>query len=343
MTKTMRRWQITAAGRENLKLIDAIIPTPGPGEILIKVAAVSLNYRDKLLIDAGFGLPNPMKEPFVPMSDLSGAVVAIGDGVTRFADGDRVISTFIPDWIEGDGPGTARHPNGRTLGGPVAGVLAEYVILSEEWAVRGPDRLSHIEASTLPCAGLTAWTALVERGNLKAGQKVVVLGTGGVSLFGLQIALLHGAEVIVVSGDDDKLTKAKKLGAQYGINRKNVDWVETVYAITNDHGADHILETIGGAHLDKSLSAAAVTGRITLIGIFDGFSVSGRFLPLAVKRLVVEGVQVGHRKALEDLVKAYDLSDTKPIIEALYKMEDLNVALDHLDRGPFGKIVVEVG
>jgi len=155
--------------------------------------------------------------------------------------------------------------------------------------------------------------------------------------------LLHGAEVIVVSGDDDKLAKAKELGAQHGINRKNVDWVETVYRITNDHGADHILETIGGAHLDKSLSAAAVTGRITLIGIFDGFSVSGSFVPFAVKRLVVEGVQVGHRKALEDLVKAYDLSDTKPIIEAVYKMDDLNAALDHLDRGPFGKLVVEVG
>lgn len=343
MTKTMKRWQITAAGRENLALIDGVIPTPGPGEILIKVAAVSLNYRDKLLIDAGFGLPDPMKEPFVPMSDLSGTVVAIGDGVTRFAPGDRVISTFIPDWIEGDGPGTARHPNGRTLGGPVPGVLAEYVTMSEEWVVRGPDRLSHIEASTLPCAGLTAWTALVERGKLKAGQKVVVLGTGGVSLFGLQIALLHGAEVIVVSGDDDKLARAKKLGAQHGINRKNEDWVEAVYTITKDQGADHILETIGGAHLDKSLNAAAVTGRITLIGVFEGFSVSGSFLPLAVKRLVVEGVQVGHRRALEDLIKAYDVSEARPVIDAVYKMGDLNAALDHLERGPFGKIVVEVG
>lgn len=343
MTNTMKRWQLTAAGRKNLSLVEAAIPLPGPGEILIKVAAVSLNYRDKLLVDDGFGLPDPQTEPLIPLSDLSGTVAALGDRVKRFAVGERVISTFLPDWINGDGPGTARHPNGRTLGGSLQGVLAEYVVLNEDWAVRGPQALSHVEASTLPCAGLTAWTALVERGALRAGQKVVVLGTGGVSLFGAQIALMHGAEVIVVSGEDEKLARAKELGAHHGINRKREDWVEAVYRLTGDHGADHILETVGGAHLGKSLAAAAVTGRISLIGILDGLEVSGGFGAFARKRLIVEGIQVGHRRALEDLVRAFDLSATKPVIDAVYRMNEFGAALDHLDHGPFGKIVVEVG
>lgn len=343
MTKTMKRWQLTAAGRKNLALVEAAIPTPGPGEILIEVAAVSLNYRDKLLVDDGFGLPDPQTEPLIPLSDLSGIITALGAGVTRFAVGDRVISTFLPDWIDGDGPGTARHPNGRTLGGSLQGVLAEYVVLNQDWAVHGPKSLNHVETSTLPCAGLTAWTALVERGKLRAGQKVVVLGTGGVSLFGVQIGLMHGAQVIVVSGEDEKLVRARELGAHHGINRKREDWVEAVYRLTGDYGADHILETVGGAHLGKSLDAAAVAGRISLIGILEGLDVSGGFGAFARKRLVVEGIQVGHRRALEDLVRAFDLSRTKPVIDAIYGMNDFEAALDHLDRGPFGKVVVEVG
>jgi NADPH:quinone reductase-like Zn-dependent oxidoreductase len=343
MATTMKRWQLTAAGRANLKLVETAIPTPGPGEVLIKVAAVSLNYRDKLLVDAGFGMPDPLTEPLIPLSDVSGIVAACGEGVTRVAVGERIVSTFLPDWIDGDGPGTARHPNGRNLGGSLQGVLAEYIVLNQDWAVCGPRKLSHTEASTLPCAGLTAWTALVERGRLRAGQKVVVLGTGGVSLFGLQIALLHGAEVIVVSGDDKKLARARDLGAHHAINRKREDWVEAVYRLTSDHGADHILETVGGAHLGKSLDAAAVAGRISLIGILEGLDVSGGFGAFARKRVVVEGIQVGHRRALEDLVRAFDLSGTNPVIDAIYGMNDFEAALDHLDRGPFGKIVVEVG
>lgn len=342
MSKTMKQWQIAMPGRDNLKLVETTVREPGRGEVLIKVAAVSLNYRDGLLIDTGFGIPENMGEPLVPASDLAGTVVATGEGVSRFTAGDSVISTFIPGWIEGDGPGTARTPNGRTLGGPLQGVLAEYVTISEDWAVHAPTGLSHTEASTLPCAGLTAWTALVERGNIKAGDRVVVLGTGGVSLFGVQIALMHGAEVIVVSGDDAKLHRAKRLGAHHLINRKREDWVETLYQITGDHGADHILETVGGAHLDKSLRGAAVTGRISMIGILDGLEVSGSFVPLAVKRVVLEGIQVGHRKGLEDLVGAFDRAEVKPVIDAVYSFDELNDALDHLKRGPFGKIVLEL-
>ncbi|MGH6862308.1 MAG: zinc-dependent alcohol dehydrogenase family protein [Phyllobacterium sp.] len=343
MSQTMKRWQIAAPGRDNLELVETAMPTPKPTEILVEVAAVSLNYRDALLVETGFGLPDPLVEPLVPASDFSGTVVAIGEDVTRFAIGDRVISTFVPDWTDGVGPGTARHPNARTLGGPVQGVMAGYVALSQDWAVRGPAGLSHAEASTLPCAGLTAWTALVERGKLRAGERIAVLGTGGVSLFGLQIGLMHGAEVIVISGDDEKLAKARKLGARHGINRRNADWVEAIYSLTDDHGADHILETVGGAHLEKSLRAAAVTGRISMIGVLDGFDFSGGFAPLALKRLTIEGIQVGHRRALEDFVSAYDLSGMKPVIDAIYSINDLGSALDHLERGPFGKIVIGIG
>ena len=202
---TAKRWAMAEFGRQNLTLVDGKVPNPAANEILVKIAAVALNYRDTLLVDDGFGFSLPGGQPLVPGSDAAGVVVATGPDVSRFKAGDRVISTFIPGWIDGLGFGTARHPNDIVLGGSRQGMLAEYVVLDENWAVKSPEHLSDVEASTLPCAGLTAWTALVERGKVQAGQTVVVQGTGGVALFGLQIAAMHGAEVIVVSGDDDKL------------------------------------------------------------------------------------------------------------------------------------------
>jgi len=338
-TSTMKHWTLQAVGRANLKLASAPVPAPAENEILVKVSAVSLNYRELLLVDDGLGF-SPKADPFVPASDAAGVVIAAGSRVTRFREGDRVISTFIPGWIDGPGLGTAREPNHLTLGGSVQGVLSEYILLDQDWAVRSPESLDDAEASTLPCAGLTAWTALVERGHLHAGQSVLVQGTGGVALFGLQIARAHGAEVIVVSGDDDKLARAKALGARHGINRKTEDWVEAVWRLTGDHGVDHILEIIGGAHLGHSLKAAALFGRISLIGVLEGFDISGHFAPLALKHLTVEGIQVGSRSGLEAFVRAVDRTGLKPVIEAKYDLADLPAALDHLARGPFGKIVV---
>ncbi len=208
--------------------------------------------------------------------------------------------------------------------------------------MKAPETLNDAEASTLPCAGLTAWTALVERGYLHAGQTVVVQGTGGVALFGLQLAVAHGAEVIVVSGDDDKLERARALGAAHGINRGREDWVEAVYRLTGDYGADHILEIVGGAHLDRALRAAAVFGRVSLIGVLEGFEISGHFAPLALKHLTVEGIQVGHRRGLEDFVRAVDRIRMKPVIDVEYELADLPAALGHLARGPFGKVVLRV-
>jgi NADPH:quinone reductase-like Zn-dependent oxidoreductase len=341
MTDTMKQWTLKDVGRANLGLVSAAVPAPAEHEILVKVSAVSLNYRDLLLIEDGLGFA-AKADPFVPASDAAGVVVAAGAAVTRFKPGERVISTFIPGWIDSPGFGTAREPNYRTLGGAMQGVLSEYIVLDQGWAVKAPESLNDVEASTLPCAGLTAWTALVERGRLHAGQTVVVQGTGGVALFGLQIAAAHGADVIVVSGDDDKLERAKALGARHGINRKKEDWVEAVYRLTGDRGADHILEIVGGAHLGRALQAAAVFGRVSLIGVFEGFDISGHFAPLALKHLTVEGIQVGHRKALEDFVRAIDQTGIKPVVDAEYAFFDLPAALDHLARGPFGKIVMNM-
>jgi NADPH:quinone reductase-like Zn-dependent oxidoreductase len=337
----MKQWTMKTTGRANLELADAPIRDPARDEILVKVSAVSLNYRDRLAIDEGLTMIFPESGPFVPGSDMAGEVAAVGEGVDRFVPGDRVISTCLPGWIDGPGPGNARLGGPEALGsGHLPGVLAEYVTLDQDWAVRAPRKLSDVEASTLPMAGLSAWTALVGQGRVHAGQTVVVQGTGGVALFGLQIAAAHGAEVIVISGDDAKLARTRELGVAHQINRLTRDWVEAVYEVTHDRGADHILETIGAHHLARSIEAAAVGGHISLIGILDGYEISGHVAHLARKKLRIDGLQVGHRSALEDLVRAADHLALHPVIAAEYALPDLPSALAHLERGAFGKVVV---
>lgn len=335
----MKRWEMDAFGRASLRLREVATPEPGPGEVLVKVAAVSLNYRDKMMIANGMG--GTVGFPFTPASDLAGTIAAVGVGATRFQTGDRVISTFSPGWIDGRPAGNARVTPGRALGGALPGVLAEYVAFPEAWFAAAPTSLDFAGASTLPCAGLTAWFALVERGGLTAGESVLVQGTGAVALFGLQIAKAHGAEVFVTSGSAGKRERAKALGADHVTDRK--DWVGAVHRLTGDRGIDHILEIVGGAHLARSLEAVAVHGRISVIGVLDGFEVSGPVLNLLLKSPVVQGISVGHRRALEDLVRAVDVTGLSPVIDRRYAMDALPEALDHLDRGPFGKVVVEVG
>jgi NADPH:quinone reductase-like Zn-dependent oxidoreductase len=249
MGETMRQWQMNAIGKANLKLAEVPVLEPKPGEVLVKVGAASLNYRDKLVIETGMGLP--LGFPFTPASDLAGTVAATGKGAARFSTGDRVISNFIPDWIDGARPGNARVPHYQTLGGFYPGVLADYVSFPEDWLVAAPRSLDDADAATLPIAALTAWFALIELGALRAGQTVVIQGTGGVALFGLQLAKLHGAEVIVTSSSDEKLAKVKALGADHGVNYRKEDWVEVVHRLTEDRGADHILEIAGGPSLGK--------------------------------------------------------------------------------------------
>ena len=306
------------------------------------VQAVSLNYRDKLVVENGMGMP--LKMPLVPVSDMAGRVVKTGVGVTRFTEGERVIAAFAPEWIDGHiPPGTARHPSYRTLGGILPGVLAEYVCFPESWLVAAPTTLSDAEASTLPVAGLTAWFALVERGGLRAGDSVLVQGTGGVALFGLQIAKAMGARVIVTSSSDEKLQRTQELGADALINRQREPWAEATCRLTQDKGVDHILELAGGHDLANALQAVAVGGRISQIGVIEGMTLSGDIGMLLLKAVVIQGISVGHRRSLEDLVRAVDTMRLKPVIDSRYPFSDAPAAFERLSQGPFGKVVITLG
>ncbi|HCT7899683.1 TPA: NAD(P)-dependent alcohol dehydrogenase [Enterobacter cloacae] len=338
MAETMQRWSMNALGRENLKLTQEPVPKPGPGEVRVRVNAVALNYRDNMVIEGM--MPIPLSFPFTPASDMAGVVDSIGEGVTRFQPGARVISTFFPEWIDGRPQADARHLPYKTSGGYFPGMLAEYVIVNENGLVAAPETLDDVEASTLPCAGLTAWFALVERGNLRAGQSVLVQGTGGVAIFALQIAKALGAEVYVTSGSDEKLARAKKLGADRGINRLKGDWAEALLTLTQDRGIDHIIETVGGENLQHSLRAVAVHGRISVIGVLAGSEITLSAGELLLKSPVIQGIGVGHRRALEEFVRAVEVTGLKPVIEQRYRFDQLEQALEHLDRGAFGKIVL---
>lgn len=339
MAETMRRWELDDIGRDKLTLRDVAIPQPARAEVLVRVEAVALNYRDKMVIETGRGLP--LTFPFTPASDLAGTVVALGDDADRFDVGDRVISICTPDWIDGLRHGDARTPSYRTLGGYYPGVLADYVAVPQHWLVRSPATLTPAQASTLSCAGLTAWFAVAERGRVRAGQTLLVEGTGGVSLFGVQIAKMHGATVIV-SGSAGKLDRVKAMGADHAIDRRTDDWVEAVLQLTGDRGADHVMEVVGGSHLAAAVQVTAVGGHIHLIGVLGGEEISAPGMPLMLKDVTIHGIGTGHRRALEDLVVAVDQNELKPVIDTSYPMTELPAALDHLDRGPFGKIVVDV-
>ena len=336
----MRRWVIDQHGRDSLRIDRAPTPRPAADEVLVRVSAVALNARDLMMIDHGMGLR--LGFPFVPASDLAGVVEEVGNGVKRFAAGDRVISNFLPEWIDGRPGGSAQEPSYHTLGGHYPGVLSERVCFPEGWFTAAPLTLNDAEASTLPVAGLTAWFSLVEHGRVKAGDTVLVPGTGGVALFALQIAVAHGAEVIVTSSSDEKLARVKVLGAAHGIRRETIDVAEAVLALTAGRGADHVLDLVGGGNFARSVAAVSVGGRISIIGLLGGLELSAPTTPILLKAPVIQGIVTGHRRALEDLVRAVDRTGLKPVIDRRYPFDELPAAMDHLDRGAFGKIVIDM-
>jgi NADPH:quinone reductase-like Zn-dependent oxidoreductase len=347
---TATAWELSRFGLVNLAAVKRPLPKPGPRDLLVRVRAVSLNYRDKLVAEGSL-LP-ALKLPHVPASDAAGEVVAAGAEVRRFRPGDRVTAHFITDWIDGALPPAHHRPGGSTadgavyggtLGGPLPGVLADHILLHEEAAVATPASLGDIEASTLPVAALTAWFAFFETGCLKPGQTVVVQGTGGVALFGLQLARAIGARVIVTSRDAAKLARARALGAWQGIDTaERPAWDEAVLDMTAGRGADHILEIVGGKNMARSARALAAGGRISLIGLLDGLQITAEILPLMLKRAVVQGISVGHRKSFAAMNAAIETAGIKPVIDAVYSFERVPEAFAHLDRGPFGKIVITV-
>jgi alcohol dehydrogenase len=333
MTDTLRRWHITDFGRQHLRYSEGgDIPEPGPGQILVRVEAVSLNYRDLMLLDNGYGWTPPL--PFTPASDMAGTVLAVGAGVSAWQGGERVISSFVGDWLDGAAPEHA-----IAMGGPGPGMLASHVVLDARWVVAAPATLDAAQAATLPCAALTAWFSLVETGALQAGQTVLIHGTGGVALFGLQFARLHGAQAIMVSGSADKRRQALALGAAHALAR-DADWPAEVRRLTDGRGAEHVLELVGGANLGRSLEAVAQGGRVSVIGVLEGGAMSGSAFDAIRRRVVIQGISVGPARALERMVRAIDLNRLEPVIAAAYGIDQVPDAFAHLARGAFGKVVV---
>lgn len=333
----MRAWSIQAFGIENLGLIDRPDPQPGYGQVVLAVKAASLNFRDLLIVK---GLYNPkMPLPRVPASDAAGEVIAVGPGVTRVAVGDRVCGTFMQRWISGPLTDSAAR---SALGGDIDGVLAERVVLSEEGVVKYPAHLTFEEAATLPCAALTAWNGLAE-GGLRAGETVLVQGTGGVSIFALQIAKLFGARVLITSGHDDKLERAMNMGASAGVNyRTTPDWDKWAKSQTGGVGVDHVVEVGGAGTLERSLKAVRTGGHIALIGVLAG---TGTVNPISIlmRAIRVRGIYVGSRWMFEEMNRAFELHRVKPVVDYTFPFEDFPRALQYLESaGHFGKVVVRL-
>jgi NADPH:quinone reductase-like Zn-dependent oxidoreductase len=334
----MKSWVIEKAGREHLHLVEGAKPQPGAGEILVRTQSVSLNYRDKTIVEGTY--PLPVKFPIVLGSDMAGEVVATGSNVTRFRPGDKVVSVYKPGWIDGV---PTPEQNSGTLGGSLPGVFAEYVLLAEESALRYPKYLSEAQASTLPIAAVTAWVGLFKHGHLTAGETVLVQGSGGTSIFGLQLATAHGARVIATSRSASKAERLKKLGAAEVIDTsKHPQWDKEVLRLTGGKGVDHVLEVVGGEAVPRSIEASAWGGHIAVIGYMDTETTTISIPPILGKALRLQGVTVGSRRDMEDLLTFLTEHPIEPVIDAAYPFDALPDALDHLDRGPFGKVIVEV-
>lgn len=336
----MRAFEVRDSfGIDSLTEVNREVPSPGRGQVLLKMRAVSLNYRDLGVIEGFY--PNTTL-PVRPVSDGVGEVVAVGEAVSRVKLGDRVSPIFSQKWVEG--PPTVIKVT-STLGNPYDGLLAEYAVISEEGLVHVPDHLTDEEAAALPVAGLTAWHALVTEGRVHAGETVVVQGTGGVSLFALQFAKLHGARVIVTSSSDEKLEKALKLGADIGINYKdNPDWAKIVLEHTGGSGADHVLDLGGAATLNQSLAAVRFGGRISLIGILSGASADGfNLVPAIVRKATIQAINVGSREMFETMNRAISQNKLRPVIDRVFPLGQAADALRYLEQGKhFGKICIAI-
>ncbi len=323
---------------DNIKLAERPEPTPSAGEVLLKMKAASLNYRDLVVPKRGYGALTGTL-PIIPLADGAGEVVAVGEGVTRFEVGDRVCPMFMQKWIAGE---ASKERLTNTLGGPLDGTMAEYMVLHEQGVAKAPANLNDEEAATLPCAALTAWSALVTEGNLKAGDTVLVQGTGGVSLFALQFAKLLGAYVIATSSSDDKLQKALDLGADEGINYKtDPEWGRTAKKMVGGDGVDHVVEVGGTKTLPQSLRAIRFGGTISMIGVLSGGDMSGALGLIVTRQVRLQGVTVGHRDSFEAMAQAIEKHTLKPVIDRTYPFEELREALDYLASGAhFGKICI---
>ncbi len=326
-------------GLESLAVTERPRPEPGPGQVLVRIRAASLNYRD-LLVASGAYDPR-IQLPLIPLSDGAGEVAAVGDGVTRLKAGDRVANLFMTEWKEGE---LTSEKAVSALGAAHDGMLAEYVVLAEDAWVKFPDHLTFEQAATLPCAAVTAWNALMTRDSVKPGDTVLVQGTGGVSLFALQFARLAGARVIVISSSDEKLARARQLGATDGVNyRTTPDWEVPVRALTRGRGVDQVVEVGGAGTLPKSLKAVRTGGVISLIGILTGGAGTINPLPLLMKAVTLRGIFVGSGAMFQDMNQAMALHRLEPVVDRIFPFAQVCEGLQHLrSGGHFGKIVLRL-
>jgi NADPH:quinone reductase-like Zn-dependent oxidoreductase len=326
------------AGLDNLYLGTAEAPAPGPGEIRVRIRAASLNFRDNLVATGYF----PTAEGRIPLSDGAGEVVEAGEGMTEFKVGDAVVSTFHPAWLDGH---MERAQLVASPGGGADGFACEFVTRPATHFTRAPKGLTHAESATLPCAGVTAWRALVTDGRVKVGARVLVQGTGGVSLFALLFAKAAGAVVIATSSSAEKLQRLRALGADHVVNYREAEkWGEVALALTDGLGVDHVIEVGGPNTLAQSLIAARTGAHIAIIGAVAGFKTDT--MPFAVvqaKRLRLQGVTVGSRRDQSDMIRAIEANGIRPVIERTFPLEKLGDAFRHQQSGErFGKICIDL-
>jgi NADPH:quinone reductase-like Zn-dependent oxidoreductase len=335
----MKAYELHSAfGIENLRQVERPQPAPGRGQVVLKMRSWSLNFRDLLVVK---GLYNPkLKLPMVPFSDGAGEVAAVGEGVSRFKVGDRVCPIFMQEWLAGELTET-KSRSSLGGGGEYGGLLADFVALDHEGLVSVPQHLTDEEAAALPCAGVTAWHALVTQGKLVPGDVVLIQGTGGVSLFALQFARLAGARVIATSSSDAKLERARQLGAGEGINYKTTpEWSDRARSLTGGIGVDHVVEVGGAGTIGQSLKSIRPGGRISLIGVLAGGG-SFNLTPILMKKVCVQGIYVGSREMFESMNRAIAQHQMRPVIDRVFPFTDVPAALRHMESAAhFGKICI---
>jgi NADPH:quinone reductase-like Zn-dependent oxidoreductase len=333
----MKAYELQKFGLDGLIIVDRAIPEPQANQVRIKMHAWSLNYRDWMTVTGRY---NPrLHIPQIPLSDGAGRIDAVGSNVTTVNVGDRVANTFFERWTSGE----PTDENAKTaLGAGRDGVLAEYVVLHEDGVIPIPDHLSYAEAATLPCAALTAWNALVIQGRIKAGDIVLTLGTGGVSIFALQFARLNGAQVIITSRSDDKLARAKQMGATHTVNYTKIpDWGKHIRQITGGSGVDLVVEVGGPGTFNQSIAALKRGGTVSLIGVLA--QGNANILPVLMNSIRVQGIFVGSREMFSAMNAAIAFHRMHPAVDRVFGFDQLQEALKLMESGGhFGKICISI-
>ncbi len=334
----MRRYELVAdRGLDHLQTVERDQPTPGPGEVLVRVRATSLNFHDYIVVMGWF----PADQGRIPMSDGAGEVVAVGEGVSEFQPGDRVISTYFANWL--DGP-VAAQKVAKMRGDQVDGFAAEFVARPASDFTLAPSGMSFEQAATLPCAGVTAWRALMVEAQIKPGDVVLVEGSGGVSIFALQFARMAGATVIATTSSEAKAQKLRDLGAAHVINYSETpEWGKEAVRLTGGRGVDVVIEVVGGEGIVQSIAAMATGGTIVLIGALSRKPLQFAMLGVLNKNVRLQGITVGSRREQQEMVTAIEVNGIQPVVSDVFAFDQLADAFRHQEaHGHFGKICVSI-